>query len=637
LLLTVITCGIYSIWFGLGMKKWVVKHTAYADDPAPVESKFTGTAGGYLLMNLLYGFFCIITLGFGSPWARTMYLRWEASHTHIGGDQLIFRGSGVQFIGQYLLLLLLTPLTLGIYALTFPVRLLKWQYSHTDAAPIGSQRTNGAVSNGMLLGISGGMLLFMLIIFAVIALFVPVASIGPAEARRPRVAMLYGSGDCSLSYWDAADLYDRNWSVEDYRQIDGNSFSFDSDAYSIYMEQFQVNGTIGTTACLDTDTDTLYLDFAIENTDIDIYLTLDADQTGSGKAEPLTGIMDDSGSISSIPYAYDEAPEYVTVMGILDHDDTYYFVQIHQQELDVVVGSTEELTQQGLLPGQEVSQPVTENSSIVGKWQYVQLSSYMPQQAVHAGDWTFREDGTFSTYVMGYLYSQQTGWDGAMGAGEESGTYTYDGTTLTMHFAAYLGSDGFNYPATTETYIVKIQGNIMSISSGQYLFMMKDTTLEDMLAYIDSNRTGPVGTWFMITEPQRSSFDNSDHANGCYYMLAPDGSFYYMSLALARSNDGWYHLGGGEDSYNGSWSYDGTTLTLHYTVHHDRYYDEQLGYETSRPVLCDTVETYTVDLSGMEAVPFTHDRLGQLATVQKCTDDTTPAVDAMIQYCNANF
>ena len=46
--LTIITFGIYGIWLGLGMKKWVVKHTVYADEERPVDSYFSGGAGGYL-------------------------------------------------------------------------------------------------------------------------------------------------------------------------------------------------------------------------------------------------------------------------------------------------------------------------------------------------------------------------------------------------------------------------------------------------------------------------------------------------------------------------------------------------------------------------------------------------------------
>lgn len=627
--LTVITLGIYGIWYGLGMKKWVVKHTVYEDDPTPAESCFTGGAGGYFAMNLLYRIFCIITLGFGSPWARTMYLRWEAKHTHIGGTQLIFKGTGVQFIGQYLLLLLLTPITLGIYALCFPVKLLKWQYKHTQAAPIGSPAAlaaSGGVSGGVLMGICGGALAFVLIVLGAILLFTPVSSNSPREATH-RTQILYGDGSCILSYRDAAALYNKDHPAEDYRQIVGESFRFEQE---IGYKDIRVLGTIGTTALLDTDTNTLYLDFAVEETNIDLYLTLDEDQTDSREAAALTGMIRDRGYISSMPYDYEDIPRYVTVMGMIRSDGNYQFVVIHRQELVVTQGATED-------PSQEDSQPTINSNSIVGQWQYVEFTSYIPNQAVHGGNWTFYADGTFSTYDMGYIYDQNQGWSGAMGASEDTGAYTYDGTTLTMHYNAIQSPDGWSMDAHTETEIVKIQGNTMSISDSRYLFMLKDATLEETLTYIDNNKNGPVGTWFMIGQPQKNDVDPFAHAQAGYYIFAPNGSFYYMSLTLAQSSDGWYFMGGGEASYNGSWSYDGTTLTLHYTVHHDRYYDEQAGYETSRPVLYDAVETYTTDLSGTETAPFTHDRLGQLAAVQKNTDPNSWAVDAMIEYCNASF
>ncbi len=131
--LTIITFGIYGIWLGLGMKKWVVKHTFYADEEQPVESYFSGGAGGFLGIHLLAALLTLFTLGIGKAWADKMVLQWEAKHTHIGGSPLEFNGTGGQLFVKYLLFVLLTPLTLGIYALFFPVIYLKWQMKHTEA------------------------------------------------------------------------------------------------------------------------------------------------------------------------------------------------------------------------------------------------------------------------------------------------------------------------------------------------------------------------------------------------------------------------------------------------------------------------------------------------------------------------
>ena len=133
LLFTILTLGIYSIWLGLGVKKWVVKHTVYADETAPVDSYFSGGAGGFFGIHLLAFLWTVFTLGIAKAWADKMVLCWEAKHTHIGGSPLVFDGTGGQLFGKYLLFLLLTPLTLGIYALFFPVIFLKWQIRHTEA------------------------------------------------------------------------------------------------------------------------------------------------------------------------------------------------------------------------------------------------------------------------------------------------------------------------------------------------------------------------------------------------------------------------------------------------------------------------------------------------------------------------
>jgi len=131
--LTIITFGIYGIWLGLGMKKWVVKHTVYADEEKPVDSYFSGGAGGYLGIHILSFILTVFTIGIGKAWADKMVLKWETKHTHIGGSPLEFNGTGGQLFVKYLLLVLLTPLTLGIYALFFTVIYKKWEVKHTEA------------------------------------------------------------------------------------------------------------------------------------------------------------------------------------------------------------------------------------------------------------------------------------------------------------------------------------------------------------------------------------------------------------------------------------------------------------------------------------------------------------------------
>lgn len=128
--LTLITLGIYYFWLGLRLKKWVVKHTVYAEEPG-VPSYFTGGIGGFFAMRILFFLVTAFTAGIGAAWGQRMVLVWDAHHTHIGGDNFTFQGKGGQLFVKYVILALLTPLTLGIYPLLFPVRYMKWKTSHT--------------------------------------------------------------------------------------------------------------------------------------------------------------------------------------------------------------------------------------------------------------------------------------------------------------------------------------------------------------------------------------------------------------------------------------------------------------------------------------------------------------------------
>ena len=167
--MTLITFGIYSIWFGLGMKKWVVKHTVFADDDSYTGSYFTGGAGGWFVNHVLIFFSLIFTLGILTPWAIVHHMKWEAKHTVINGAPLIFKGTGGQLFVKNLIFILLTPLTLGIYALFYPVRLLKWQYSKTfalDEVDEIPQKSGAGIAVGVI-----AVVLVLVLIAAVIGAF----------------------------------------------------------------------------------------------------------------------------------------------------------------------------------------------------------------------------------------------------------------------------------------------------------------------------------------------------------------------------------------------------------------------------------------------------------------------------------
>jgi len=99
-----------------------------------MESKFTGGLFGLIGITILATLLCIFTLFIGYPWAVCMKLRWVTKHTFIDGRQLRFDGTGGQLFGKYIVWLLLTIITIGIFGLWLGIKMKKWTVSHTHAA-----------------------------------------------------------------------------------------------------------------------------------------------------------------------------------------------------------------------------------------------------------------------------------------------------------------------------------------------------------------------------------------------------------------------------------------------------------------------------------------------------------------------
>lgn len=107
--------------------------------PAPVvedehtyESKFTGGAFANYFINLAAAFVSLITLGIMYPFMYCWKQRWIAEHTYINGRRMVFDGKGGQLFGKYIIWLLLSFVTLGIYFLVKGQILLRgWIASHT--------------------------------------------------------------------------------------------------------------------------------------------------------------------------------------------------------------------------------------------------------------------------------------------------------------------------------------------------------------------------------------------------------------------------------------------------------------------------------------------------------------------------
>ena len=96
--------------------------------PTPESrSSFDGTFVSYLgngIVNFLITFF---TLGIAYPWVYCRKIRWRARHTVYEGYRVEFSGRGSQIAGPWLLWLLLSVVTLGVYGLWIPPKLKNFE------------------------------------------------------------------------------------------------------------------------------------------------------------------------------------------------------------------------------------------------------------------------------------------------------------------------------------------------------------------------------------------------------------------------------------------------------------------------------------------------------------------------------
>ena len=130
-LLTIVTLGIYGFWVAKKLEQWKAKHTHIAGERAVLGGTFDGSVFGYLGWNVLAVLLSVLTLGIAVPFVTCWKTKWLYKHRVYDGKRMNFDGNGAQLIGKYLLWLLLTAVTLGIYGLWVQNKMLQWQASHT--------------------------------------------------------------------------------------------------------------------------------------------------------------------------------------------------------------------------------------------------------------------------------------------------------------------------------------------------------------------------------------------------------------------------------------------------------------------------------------------------------------------------
>lgn len=90
------------------------------------ESYFDGKIGVLILTNILGFFLTVATLGICLPWALCARYEYFYNHTVIEGKRLNFTGKGGGLFLEWLKILFLSVITLGIYGLFAEIIVRRW-------------------------------------------------------------------------------------------------------------------------------------------------------------------------------------------------------------------------------------------------------------------------------------------------------------------------------------------------------------------------------------------------------------------------------------------------------------------------------------------------------------------------------
>lgn len=136
-LLSIITLGIYAWLIPIKKARWIAQNThiePYENNGQENRSHFDGTFWEYLGEAIIQALILIFSLGFATPYVICRGYRWQLEHQVIDGQRLVFDGKAGQLFGTWIKWVLLSVITLGIYALWLPIKKQKWLTSHTHFA-----------------------------------------------------------------------------------------------------------------------------------------------------------------------------------------------------------------------------------------------------------------------------------------------------------------------------------------------------------------------------------------------------------------------------------------------------------------------------------------------------------------------
>ena len=125
-LLSIVTLGIYAFFMAIALKKWVVKHQHFEEEPE-ARSEYNGTTFGRGLLAFGLKLLQFITLGNATAFCANKMAKYDMQHTTISGHPLIFGGTTGKLFARFMLWWLLSIVTFGIYAiLVLPMNMTKY-------------------------------------------------------------------------------------------------------------------------------------------------------------------------------------------------------------------------------------------------------------------------------------------------------------------------------------------------------------------------------------------------------------------------------------------------------------------------------------------------------------------------------
>ena len=135
LLLSLVTCGIYIIFIPKQLMNWKLLHLHLAGEQPYLGGIFKGNPFVYDLVLIFAPVFTVLTLFLLKPFIMAWKNKYIKNRLIIDGRRMEFDGHGFQLWGRYLLWILLTCVTLGIYGFFVHIRLKKWVAKHTHIRP----------------------------------------------------------------------------------------------------------------------------------------------------------------------------------------------------------------------------------------------------------------------------------------------------------------------------------------------------------------------------------------------------------------------------------------------------------------------------------------------------------------------